>query len=277
MSAPMPPCRCWVACTVALAALGGLPLGHPGGVGGVTAGVEAPGRVLPRDAHGLDVDGGVGRPQHGALERAERPAELLAARSGRRPSGAAPPRTRRPAARTARWSRPRAGRRAPRDPRRDRRGRRPAPTAHAGEMQMRVDLAVGGHGPLERHTPPPRGSTRADQHAARRRCAAGTTMRSARCAWGTASSVPSSTQPPSAPSAGRGPAGVDVGLADAAAQRGASASRRPTTTPGSQRARWASEPKRARGSAPSTRVDHSGTGATALPCASSNRHSSMRP
>ena len=52
----------------ALAALGGLPLGHPRRVGGVAAGVEAPGRVLPRDPHGLDVDGGVGRPQHGALE-----------------------------------------------------------------------------------------------------------------------------------------------------------------------------------------------------------------
>ena len=51
----------------------------------------------------------------------------------------------------------------------------------------------------------------------------------------------------------------------------------PATTPGSQRPRWASEPKWVSGSAPSTKVAHSGTGATAFPCASSNRQSSMRP
>ena len=51
----------------------------------------------------------------------------------------------------------------------------------------------------------------------------------------------------------------------------------PATTPGSQAARWASEPKRANGIAPSTSVDHSGTGATAFPCASSRRQSSISP
>ena len=43
--------------------LGRLPLGHPGGVGGVAAAVEAPGGVLPGDPHGLDVDGGIRPPR----------------------------------------------------------------------------------------------------------------------------------------------------------------------------------------------------------------------
>ena len=106
---------------------------------------------------------------------------------------------------------------------------------------------------------------------------AGTTMRSARWAWGTAISVPSSTQPePDPDGAVARTDGVAVGLATvpfSAAVRMTS----PATTPGSQRARWASEPKRPTGSAPSTRVAHSGTGATALPCASSRRQSSVRP
>ncbi len=51
----------------------------------------------------------------------------------------------------------------------------------------------------------------------------------------------------------------------------------PATTPGSTRARCESEPKCAIGSAPSKSVGHSGTGATAAPCASSSRHTSMSP
>ena len=101
-------------------------------------------------------------------------------------------------------------------------------------------------------------------------------MRSARWAWGTASSVPSSTHPEPDPDAVACTHGVDVGLATVpfnAAVRITS----PATTPGSQRARWASDPKRPIGSAPSTRVVHSGTGATAFPCASSRRQSSMSP
>ena len=71
-------------------------------------------------------------------------------------------------------------------------------------------------------------------------------------------------------------AGIDVGLA-ALPFRAAVSSTSPATTPGSQRPRWASEPKWAMGKAPSTSVAHSGTGATAFPCASSRRQSSIRP
>ena len=75
-------------------------------------------------------------------------------------------------------------------------------------------------------------------------------MRSARWAWGTASSVPSSTQPePDPDGAVARTDGVDVGLATvpfSAAVRMTS----PATTPGSQRARWASEPKRPTGQCP---------------------------
>ncbi len=103
---------------------------------------------------------------------------------------------------------------------------------------------------------------------------AGTTMRSARWAWGTASSVPSSIQP--SPDAVACTGAMLVGLREVPF-RAAVRITSPATTPGSQRARWAGEPKWARGSAPSTRVAHNGTGATAFPCASSRRQSSIRP
>ncbi len=99
-------------------------------------------------------------------------------------------------------------------------------------------------------------------------------MRAARWAWGTASSDPSSVHPPSRAVART--AGDDVGL-NAQPFNAAVRITSPATTPGSQRVRCASDPKWAMGRAPSTRVAHSGTGATALPCASSRRHSSMRP
>ena len=121
-------------------------------------------------------------------------------------------------------------------------------------------------------TPGACGSTRASRTPPSPR--AGTTIRAARCAWGTASSVPSSTHPSSPPVALT--AGVPVGL-PAVPFRAAVRKTSPETTPGSQRARCAAEPKCARGNAPRTSVAHSGTGATARPCASSRRHSSMSP
>ncbi len=104
---------------------------------------------------------------------------------------------------------------------------------------------------------------------------AGTMILLATCAWGTANSVPSSSHPPSG-TAVACTGGTEVGLETtpfSAAVRTTS----PATTPGSHMARWASDPKCAMGSAPNTRVAHNGTGATALPCASRRRHSSMSP
>ena len=257
-----------------LAALGGLPLGHPGRVGGVAAGVEAPRRVLPRDPHRLDVDGGVGRPQHGALEGAERPAELLAGvEVGRRLV------QRRLAHADLQRAQPDGGGHeheveggAPE--RRGRRGRRPAPRRTPARCRCGwiSRLVVTARSSV---TPGARGSTRASSTPPSS-VRAGTTMRSARCAWGTASSVPSSTQPVARRRVAR-TAGDRRRAGGAAGQRGredhvAGARRRAA----SGRAAPPSRSGRS-GSAPSTRVAHSGTGATALPCASSSRQSSIRP
>ena len=132
-----------------LPALGGLPLGHPGGIGGVSARVEAPCRVLPRDTHRLDVDGGIGRPQHGALERAEGPAELLAAVEIGRCH-----RQRRLAHTHLQRAQRGGGRHLQHVE-----GGAPAvrtdqdvvlPHRHSGEVEVGVDLAVCGGGALER-------------------------------------------------------------------------------------------------------------------------------
>ena len=52
---------------------------------------------------------------------------------------------------------------------------------------------------------------------------------------------------------------------------------RPPPPPGASGPAARAVPKRARGSAPRTTVAHSGTGATARPCCSRTRHSSVRP
>ena len=76
MSAPMPPCRCCVACTVRWPRSDACHLAT--GTASVASRpvVEEPGGVPQRDPHGLDVDGRIGRPQHGALKAAQRPPEL---------------------------------------------------------------------------------------------------------------------------------------------------------------------------------------------------------
>ena len=118
----------------------------------------------------------------------------------------------------------------------------------AGEVEVRVDLAVGGDGTLQRHAR--RRAGRPGRAAPRRpRCG-----RAPRCGPpGGPGARPARCPPAPSPSTRTAPCartdGIDVGLVAApfsAAVRMTS----PATTPGSQRARWASEPKRANGQRP---------------------------
>ena len=242
----------------------------------VAAGVEPPGRLPQGDPHGLDVDGGVGGPQHGALEGAERAAELVALVEVGRRLAPAPTRPRP----TCQGAQAGPGPRPASSPRASARRRRPAttssgPTASPVEVQVGVDLAVGGHRPLEARPrrPPGRPGPATTAPSGVR---AGTSTRAATWAWGTASSVPD--EPPArrrrASAAHRGRPRGALGGAGQGGGEEHLAGHHPGQPAGRQRRRCRSGPA---GSAPSTRVDHSGTGATTAPWASSSRHSSVSP
>ena len=277
MSAPRPPWRCWVACTTRWPASDAHQL--------ATATASVAGRPSSRrhaachvrDPDGLGVDVGVGRAgSMVALERRQGHAELHALVEVRRGAVARPPRRRRAGWRTARCGPGRASTPP-----------RAAPSLgagqHLGGARRAPRRGAGGGGPGDRWSSPARWCARAggiDQGhdgapSRRRRRAAGTSTRAARCAWGTAQAVPCRRQP--SPSAlGRAPT-VDrlarPATSFTAADRRTSPGHRPAATrPVARRCRSAATAR-----APSTSVTHSGTGATARPCCSRTRHISVRP
>ena len=137
-----------------------------------------------------------------------------------------------------------------------------------------MDLAVGGRRPLQACAGPGRVDEGHDD-AARRRRGGGDEHPGGQVGLGHGPGGP--VQPP-AVAVAHGPHRRD-GPGRWPPPRSAPPDSRtsPATTPGSQRACCSAVPNRARGRAPRTTVAHSGTGATARPCCSSTRHSSVSP
>ena len=273
---PCPPWRCWVACTTRW------PASEAHHLATATASAAGrpvsmlPGRLPEGDADGLGVDVGVGRPEHGPLEGGRGAAELVAfVQVGGGPADgllghpqldgaeadAGPlehPRHRRGAVGRARPGR-----------------RRPPPGAV--EMDVGMDLAVGGGGPLQA-APGPRRGRRGTTVTRRPSVAAGTRTRSARWAWGTARVVPceDASRRPSADGAIE--AGRRCALGGHLGQRGGRGGRRRPPRRGASGPSGAGVPKLGQRAAPRARWwPTAGTGATARPCCSRTRQTSVRP